>query len=136
MISLVIGLSVFLASCANKTKNANAEKDNYEKAKESLQEREKKNPASFITVTSTDKHNLFGQTVVKGSVKNEAKICIYKDLQLELYFYSKTGTLLGKDNETIYEEIAPGKSVDFKTKYFAPKGTDSVGVKVLSAKSN
>ena len=30
--------------------------------------------------------------------------------------------------------IEPGKSVDFKTKYFAPKGTDSVAIKVVGAK--
>jgi hypothetical protein len=55
---------------------------------------------------------------------------------LQLSFFSKTGTLLEKSNETIYDVIAPGKSVDFKTKYFAPKGTDSVGIKVMAAKIN
>jgi hypothetical protein len=55
-------------------------------------------------------------------------------VQLELCFFSKTGTLLEKSNETVYDNIEPGKSADFKTKYFAPKGTDSIGIKILSAK--
>lgn len=133
---LLITLSILFAACNSKAKNEAAEKDGYEKAKESLEEREKKNPVAFIKVTGKDKHNLIGQTVVKGTVSNNAKICVYKDVELELSFFSKTGVLLEKDNETVYEVVEPGKTADFKTKYFAPKGTDSVGIKVLGAKVN
>ena len=34
----------------------------------------------------------------------------------------------------INQIINPGESQNFKTKYFAPKGTDSVGLQVLGAK--
>ena len=133
---LIIIISVLFTACKSKAEKETAEKDVYEKAKESLEEREKKNPVSFITVTSKDKHNLIGQTVIKGTVNNNAKVCTYKDVELELSFFSKTGVLLEKDNEKIYEVIEAGKSADFKTKYFAPKGTDSVGIKVVGAKVN
>lgn len=123
-----------LSSCSSKAKTEAKEKDSYEKAKESLEEREKKNPVAFLKVSSRDKHNLIGQTVIKGTVSNNAKICIYKDVELELSFFSKTGVLLEKDNETVYELIEPGKAKDFKTKYFAPKGTDSVAIKIVGAK--
>ena len=73
--------------------------------------------------------------VIKGSVTNNAKVCTYKDVQLELSFFSKTGTLLEKDNETVYDEVAPGNSVSFKTKYYAPKGTDSLDIRVVDAKA-
>jgi hypothetical protein len=36
-------------------------------------------------------------------------------------------------NETVYEKIAPGHSADFKTKEFAPKGADSVAIKIIGA---
>jgi hypothetical protein len=124
----------FFSSCSNKASNAAAEKENYQKATETLLEKEKKNPISFLIVNSHDKHNLLGQTVIKGSINNKARVCTYKDVQLELCFFSKTGTLLEKSNETVYDNIEPGKSADFKTKYFAPKGTDSIGIKILSAK--
>lgn len=125
---------ILLSACNNKAKVAAAEKENYQKATETLLEKEKKNPLTFLKINSHDKHNLLGQTVIKGSVSNTAKVCTYKDVQLELSFFSKTGTLLEKDNETVYDNIEPGKSTDFKTKYFAPKGTDSVAIKVLGAK--
>lgn len=132
----VLLMGILFSACNSKAKNETAEKDNYEKAKESLEEKEKKNPLSFLKIISRDKHNLIGQMVIKGSIANNAKVCVYKDVQLELTFFSKTGVLLEKDSETIYEVIDPGKSANFKTKYFAPEGTDSVGIKILSAKTN
>ncbi|MES2430727.1 MAG: hypothetical protein V4556_07295 [Bacteroidota bacterium] len=132
--SLIIPVMI-LAACNSKTQDIKAEQESYEKTKETLEEKEKKNPVLFLQASSRDKKNLWGQTVVKGTVTNNAKVCTYKDVELELSFFSKTGAFLEKGNETVYDEIAPGKSAGFKTKYFAPKGTDSVAIKILGAKA-
>jgi hypothetical protein len=97
-------------------------------------EEEKKNPKSYLSVKAHDRHNLIGQTVIIGDISNNAGSTSYKDVDLQLLFYSKTGTLLEKDRETIYEVLTPGGSKHFKTKYFAPKGTDSIGFAILGAK--
>ena len=131
---LFLLLNVLLFACKSKAKKEADETDKYEKAKESLEEKEKKTPTAFLKVSGNDKHNLIGQTVIRGVVSNNAKICVYKDVELELSFFSKTGVLLEKDHETVYEVIEPGKSSAFKSKYFAPKGTDSIGLKVVGAK--
>ena len=128
-------LTLFVTACnSHDKKSADKTKDQYEQTKEDLAETEKKNPALFITVSGHDKRNLIGQTVVKGTLTNNAKVSSFKDVELELSFYSKTGALLEKDKETIYETLAPGDNKSFKTKYFAPKGTDSVVLKVTGAK--
>jgi hypothetical protein len=106
----------------------------YEKAKESLEERERKNPEQFLIVTSTDKKNLIGQTVIRGTISNRATVCVYKDVQVKISFFSKTGVLLEENKETIYEIVTPNNNVKFKSKYFAPKGTDSMTMTVLDAK--
>jgi hypothetical protein len=67
-------------------------------------------------------------------LNNTAKVASYKDVQIKLSFYSKTKALLEEDVETVFETLAPGKSAEFKTKYFAPKGTDSVALKIMGAK--
>ena len=132
---ITITLSI-LCGCESKAEKEKVAEDKYEKAKESLEEREKKNPVEFITVTSKDKHNLIGQTVVKGSIHNTAKICTYKDLELEFSFFSKTGVLLQKELKTIYENIPAGKSSDFKEKMWVNKDADSMSIKVLKAIAN
>jgi len=132
---LLLILPVIIFSCnSNDSKNITTEKENYELTKKNLKDKEIKHPEIFLSVTGGDKHNLIGQTVVKGSITNKASVAVYKDVDVQLDFYSKTGALLETDNETIYETIHPGTSKKFKTKYFAPKGSDSVALRVLGAK--
>ena len=133
--ALLIICSAFLFSCGGgDSKSPEKEKDSYEKTKESLGDKEKKTPENFLAVEGHDKKNILGQTVVKGTVTNKATVASYKDIDLKLDFYSKTGTLLESDKETVFEVLAPGESKKFKTKYFAPKGTDSVALTVTGAK--
>jgi hypothetical protein len=130
----ILYVCVLLMSCASAEEKSEARKDKYEDSKLSLEEIEKKTPTEFLTVAGTDKKNLLGQTVVRGKIHNKAKMVSFKDVDIKLKFYSKTGTLLQEDQEMIYETIAPGNTVSFKSKYFSPKGTDSIALTVLSAK--
>ena len=95
---------------------------------------EQKNPARFLSAEIDTKKNLLGQTVVRGTLTSSAKIVSYKDVDITLRFYSRTGALLEEDKDTVYETVSPGNKVKFKTKYFAPKDTDSVSVTVTGAK--
>ncbi len=125
-------LAAILFSCNSAEKKFDT--DNYEKNKETLEEKEKKNPQMFLVVTGHDKKNLIGQRVIRGTIMNKASVCTYKDVQLKISFFSKTGVLLEENKETVYEIVQPNNSVKFKTKYFSPKGTDSVSIVVISAK--
>ncbi len=130
---LVFTLVVVLFSCKNDKKEKKFDAESYEKVKETLAEKEKNSPARFLVVDNRDRKNLIGQTVVIGTLSNQATVCWYKDVELKLSFFSKTGVKLDEGLETVYENIGPGKTVKFKTKYFAPKGTDSVAVIVTKA---
>lgn len=126
---------VLLLACNNDgTNKAATEQESYQLTKKTLLLKEQKSPVSFLTVHGNDKRNLLGQTVVKCVLKNNATVAAYKDVDIKLSFYSKTNALLETDKETVFEVIAPGQSKSFKTKYFAPKGTDSVALEVLGAK--
>ena len=128
----VFAAAILLISC--KGNSSNKDEKNYEKSKETLEQTEQKNPTKFITVDGDKKKNLIGQTVVRGEVFNNATIVSYKDVDVKISFYSSTGAVLEEDHETVYESIAPGKSAKFKAKMFTPKGTDSVGFKIMEAK--
>jgi len=136
IIPALIVLSVVFASCGSDEKAEEAKsKDKYEQTKETLEQTEKKNPKRFLMVEGSDRKNLIGQRVIKGTISNKATVASYKDIDIELSFYSETGALLEKDHEVIYETITAGNSTNFKTKYFAPKGTDSVVMKIAGAKT-
>ena len=131
-ILFLIVSSVILFSCNSDT--SKSEQENYELTKENLLKKEQEKPQNFLLISGDNKRNLLGQTVVKGVITNKASVAIFKDAEVRLSFYSKTKALLETDKETIFEQLAPGESRHFKTKYFAPKGTDSVALEVLSAK--
>ncbi len=125
-------LSVVLIGCSG-DENKKTEADDYEKGKINLLELEQKRPEKFLNVTNSYKKNLLGQSVIKGDIINNAKVAAYQDIELKLSFYSKTGVLLEEDVETIFEKIEAGQSKSFKSKYFTPKGTDSVSIAVEKA---
>jgi Ni/Co efflux regulator RcnB len=131
--ALVIVSTVFTACTDADTNSGANQKDKYEQTKETLADTEKKNPMRFLSVEGRDRKNILRQTVIKGTVTNKATVASFKDVDVEISFFSKTGALLEKDHEVIYETIEPGKQVDFKTKILAPTGTDSVALKIYAA---
>jgi hypothetical protein len=134
-IMVFLACTAILSSCSNNdSKKADAGKVSYEKTKETLKGKEQNGPKDFILATGFNRRNLIGQTVIKGSITSKASVAVFKDVDLNLSFYSKTKALLETDKETVFEILHPGESKDFKTKYFAPKGTDSVAIEVLGAK--
>ncbi len=129
----VIIVVVTLSGCKNEKKDAQFDAKSYEEVKETLAEKEKNNPVKFLSVSNRDRKNLIGQTVVIATIANQATISWYKDIEIRLSFFSKTGVKLDEGMETVYENLAPGQSTKFRTRYFAPKGTDSVAITVVKA---
>ncbi len=132
LIAVLFACTAIIA-CKNDKQEKKFNEKTYEENKESLADKEKNSPARFLTVDNRDRKNLIGQTVVIGHLTNNATVCTYKDVEIKLSFYSKTGVKLDEGIETIYETIPPGEKIKFKTKYFSPKGTDSVAIQVLKA---
>ena len=128
-------LGIF-ASCNLKENNKEErKKQSYEASKKTIEEIERESPLKFVSVVGKDKKNIIGQTVVKGTIINKATTVSYKNFSIRVSFYSKTGTLLEEDEETIMEQVGPGDEVEFKSKFFAPKDAEEVKLKVVSAKA-
>jgi len=105
----------------------------YENARLTLKEQESLYPTSFIKSDGTYRRNLIGEWVMEGSVTSKATVANYKDVVLNISYYSKTNTLIGSEQHTLYEYLAPGSTVQFKIKSFGYKGTSGIGVEVEDA---
>lgn len=123
-----------LNACGDKNDYDIKTEKTYELNKGNLEKTEQRNPTQFLLVRGERKKNILGQSIIKGQITNLAKIVSYKDIDVKLFFYSKTGALLEEDHEILYETVPPGGVKKFKSKYFTPKGTDSVAFKIISAK--
>ena len=105
----------------------------YENSKEKMLEKEKENPVDFLAVTHTGKRNLIGQTVVRGVIMSKANVCSYENVRVKMLYYNKEGALVENHEEVIEGVVAPKSILNFKTKYFTPKGTDSVVLSIMEA---
>ena len=89
IIPALIMLSFVFAACGGDEKAADKkDKDKYEQTKETLEETEKKNPKRFLSVDGYKRRNLIRETVVKGTITNKATVASYKDIDVEISFFS------------------------------------------------
>jgi PBP1b-binding outer membrane lipoprotein LpoB len=122
-------LAILLSSCSSDSEKK------YNNAKETIAEREAKNPLSFLKINiNKTKENLIGQTVIKGTIVNQASTIAYKDVEMQIDYYSKTGSKLGTEFNTVFETIAPNGNTSFKYKSFGFKGADSTHTSLHDAK--
>lgn len=133
-LSIIIPILFLFASCSSNSSQSEKDKASYEQTRSLLLKKERNDPALFLSAKGNSHKNLVGQTVIKGKITSKSSIASYKDVELKFDFYSATKALLESDKETIFVEVNPGGSANFKSKYFAPKGTDSVAIAVVGAK--
>jgi len=104
----------------------------YEENKQSLADREKEHPEQFLRISSDDKKNLFGATVIKGRLVNTASVCWYKNTRVKMLCY-KDGIRVQEHEDVIPDLVKPGNVKNFRTRYHLPKGTDSLALSIMSA---
>ena len=104
----------------------------YEQHKESLAEKERKNPMQFLTVSSDHKKNLIGQTVVRGTIHNKAAVTSYKDIRIKTVSY-KENKMMEEHEDVIDDVLQFNSDKEFKIRYRLPKGTDSMALSIMSA---
>ena len=131
----VMMLACALKSCHSDSSSAgySNSRHSYQSTKMSLEEQEKGNPLSFLSCDGTYRKNLLGEWVLEGTISSSASVAEYKDVVLEVHFYSKTNTDLGTEYHTVYEYFPPGKSKRFKIKTYGYKGAKKVGWNVSGA---
>ncbi|GAA0876563.1 hypothetical protein GCM10009118_29730 [Wandonia haliotis] len=136
VVSLVL-VSTFM-SCGSESSSSmySNEEVSYQETKVTLEDQEKTSPLRFLTDDGTYRKNLLGEWVLEGSILNSAKIATYKDVVLEVRYYSKTNTLLGTERHTIYEFFPAGSSKRYKIKTNGFKGTKKLGWDIISASNN
>lgn len=127
-------LSVLSISCSDtdEKEKIGIDKTDYQSKKESLLEKEKKSPTSFLELTGDDKRNFWGKSVFKGVIKNNATQASYKNIRVKTLYFN-AGQLIENHEDVIEDVIKPGNEIDIKLKYKTPKGTDSVAASIMSA---
>lgn len=105
----------------------------YVESKALLAERERGEPLAFLKVSGKMKRNIIGQTVINAAVTNNASVTKYHQVRVKVLYFNKEKVLIENHEDVLDKVIIPGVVHKFKTKYFTPKGTDSIDMQIMSA---
>ena len=90
-------------------------------------------PASYVVVAIDPKKNLFGESVIEGSLRNKASGTAYKNFELMIYWQDEAGVTMDSAAEKVFANLDPGETVDFRTKRRGPRKSKSIVVQVAAA---
>jgi hypothetical protein len=109
----------------------------YEEKKMSIEDDELQNPLRFIKVKSNFRTAIFGGNIkITGELKSKATVANYKDIVLEVQYFTQTETYLGSKQFTIFQYLRPNQSISFGEKFYSPSKTSKISVSVVSATSS
>lgn len=125
-------VSLLILSC-NQAANKERPSAQYENKKASLADMERENPMKFLKVNGDSHVNLINKEVVEGTISNQATLAAFKDIEVQVIFKDKGGSVIEKDTRVVNDVVRPNTTVDFKLKMKKPKGVASVTLDITGA---
>lgn len=106
----------------------------YQEKKLSVLEVERANPVNFLKADGTYNRTLFGQKIkVHGKVTNKATVANFKDITIEVVYYSETNSEIERERFVLYSYVPAHSTKNFEWKIKPPGGTSTVGWNVIDA---
>lgn len=118
--------------------NINSPKEeNYFEKVLTIEEIENDTPTNFLLADGTYTESFWGTKInIDGKITNKATVADYKDVKVRVTYYSKTKTVLGSEEYTLYEIFPPNSVKPFKLKIENYKDVNTIGWDVVSALPN
>jgi hypothetical protein len=133
-IIIIIFLVIFGISIVSKLIDNEFSSSTYQKSVMTIQEIEAASPLNYLQADGTYEENFIGDKIkIDGSITNIATVTTYKDVTVRVNFYSKTNTLIGSEDYTLYEFYPPNSKQSFKLKVKAYRNVSSLGWEVINA---
>jgi hypothetical protein len=125
----------FLVSCdsGGSTSSSSAPKST-EELKMDLTAQEQNFPTDYLSADGTYRENIWGSKLkISCTITNRATLATFKDAIVQVTYYSKTKTVLGTKEYTIYEMFPPNSSKTIELKIDNYNDVNSIGWDVISA---
>lgn len=106
----------------------------YEEKVLTVEEIEQADPAKFLDASGQYKQNFWGTAMkVHGTIKNNATVANYKDVVVEVIFFSGTNTELDRKQYKIYDFFPAHSTKNFELKIDKPNSCKKLGWNAVSA---
>ena len=129
---VLVGLEVFASY-----NNDNSQPETYADKVLTIKDIENNSPTDFLSADGKYRESFWGTKLkLDVSVTNQATVADYKDVVIRIRFYSKTETLIGTEDHTIYEVLPPNSVKNFKLEVKNYKDVETIGWEVIDALPN
>ena len=108
--------------------------ENYYSVVQIIGQYEAENPVEFLEANGRYNENFWGDKLqITTEINNKAKVASYKDVKLKVIYYSKTNSIIGSNEFTVYEIIPPQKITEVELKIDNYENVDKIGWEVVNA---
>jgi hypothetical protein len=95
---------------------------------------EREQPSRFLKASGVYTENLWGDKLeLDLTVANKSQVTSYKDIQVEVSYLSKTGSVVGSEVVTVYEYLEPNFSKTLEVKVPAYEDAVDISLRVIDA---
>jgi len=130
---LIIGIIFIIINKTNVCGGSGSE--SYQEKVMSIEDTEKANPAQYLKASGTYNETFWGgKFKIEGTVTNNATVAKFKDVVVEVIFYSETDTELTTERYVIYDYFPPHETKNFQLKVEIPNGAKKLGLRAVDAK--
>lgn len=134
IIGIILLISLLLNLVVSILDSKQSSSETYQESVMTIQEIEATNPLNYLQADGTYNSNFIGEKVkINGIITNTATVTTYKDVTVRVNFYSKTNTLIGSEDYTLYEFYPPNSKQEFKLKVKAYNNVSTLGWEVINA---
>ena len=146
MKKLIVFLSVLcliLTSCGNSgssdsSSNHSSSSSDKPKSPEELRQellrQEQFKPTEYLSASGTYRQNFWGDKLkINCEITNKATMATYKDAVIRITYYSKTNSIIGQDDQTVYEIFPANSTKTVQLKINNYKDVSEIGWDVISA---
>lgn len=127
----ILALTVIFSSCGNKSNTT------YNDSRETVEQTERADPLRFLFLEGQFKQNLMGNKFnVFCDITNNASTVSYKDLTLNITYYSKTNASIGNAQYTLNQNFPQNTTKHVEIKVDRLHKAASIGLEIIDAKPN
>ena len=131
---VVIGGLAFLNNLKQNSGSYSTDPATYQEKIMTVEEIEKADPAKFLDASGNYNENFWGDAMkVHGTIKNNATVANYKDVLVEVIFYSGTDTELDRKQYQIFDYFPAHTTKAFELKIDKPSACKKLGWNAVSA---
>lgn len=133
IIVVVLGYLAFV----NNISKTNSGKQSYTDKAMSIRKNEESQPTYFLNATGNYNKSILGTTInVHGQITNQASFVTYKDATVRVTYYSKTKTVLGTNEYTVYDVLPPNAITNFELEIKNYDDVETIGWNIMNAQIN